>query len=102
MRRWVGQSSVSHIGRAVTSGYDRKDRASTSNLADRPEPVHIYGMTVKRTCTCGAIYELIESIGSSRDRSPFKCVLCEKELFAWEGENVSQFRLVWRPDGDRE
>ena len=76
--------------------------ASTSNLADRPEPVHIYGMTVKRTCTCGAIYELIESIGSSRDQSPFKCVLCEKELFAWEGENVSQFRLVWRPDGDRE
>ena len=57
---------------------------------------------VKVTCDCGAIYEVIETKGSIRDPSPFKCVLCEKELFAWEGANVGQFRLVARPEPDRE
>ena len=32
------------------------------------------------TCHCGAIYETIEAKGPTRDQSPFKCVLCEKEL----------------------
>jgi len=54
------------------------------------------------TCLCGAIYEVIETKGPSREPRPFKCVLCEKELFAWEGNNVGQLRLVWRPDEDRE
>ena len=57
---------------------------------------------VKVTCNCGAIYEVIETKGPSRDPKPFKCVLCEKELFAWEGTNVGQFRLVARPEPDRE
>jgi len=56
---------------------------------------------VKVTCACGAIYEMIETEGSSSEPKPFKCVLCEKELFAREGANVGQFRLVWRPDSDR-
>ena len=54
------------------------------------------------TCTCGAIYEVIKTKGPSRDAQPFKCCLCDRELFAWEGDNVGQFRLIWRPDGDRE
>jgi hypothetical protein len=57
---------------------------------------------VKVTCACGAIYEVIETKGPSRDPAPFECVLCQKELFAWEGDNVGQLRLIWRPDSDRE
>ena len=53
---------------------------------------------VKVTCACGAIYEMIETEGSSREPKPSKCVLCEKELLAWEGANGGQFRLVWRPE----
>ena len=53
---------------------------------------------VKVTCACGAIYEVIEP----RDPTPFNCVLCRKELFAWDGDNVGQLRLIWRPDPDRE
>src|SRR5450759_3908334 len=50
------------------------------------ERAHICRMTnVKVTCNCGAIYEVIETKGPSRDPKPFKCVLCEKELFAWRG-----------------
>jgi hypothetical protein len=72
-------------------------------LADHAERAHICGMTnVKVTCNCGAVYEVIETKGPSRDPKPFKCVLCEKELFAWEGANVGQFRLVARPESDRE
>jgi hypothetical protein len=51
---------------------------------------------VKVTCACGAIYEVIETKGPSRDPAPFTCVLCQKELFAWEGNNVGQLRLGWR------
>jgi hypothetical protein len=57
---------------------------------------------VKVTCKCGAVYEVIETKGPSRDPHPFKCVLCEEELIAWEGTNVGQFHLVARPEADRE
>jgi len=57
---------------------------------------------VKVTCACGAIYEVIETKGPSRDPTPFKCVLCQKELFALDRDNVGQLRLIWRPDPDRE
>jgi len=53
------------------------------------------------TCICGAIYEVIETKDPSRDQRPVKCVLCDRELFAWKG-NGGQLRLVWRPDEDRE
>jgi hypothetical protein len=46
--------------------------------------------TLRVTCDCGAIYEVIETKGPSR------------EMFAWEGDNVGQLRLIWRPDEDRE
>jgi hypothetical protein len=52
------------------------------------------------TCICGAIYEVIETKGPSRTR-PAKCVLCDREMFAWKGDN-GQLRLIWRPDEDRE
>ena len=56
---------------------------------------------VKVNCACGAIYEVIETKGSG-DRTPFKCVLCQKELLARDGDNVGPLRLIWRPDPDRE
>jgi hypothetical protein len=57
---------------------------------------------IRVTCNCGAVYEVIETKCPSRDPKPFICVLCEKELFAWEGANIAQFRLVSRPEADRE
>ena len=56
----------------------------------------------KVTCSCGAIYEVIETKGPPRDAQPFKCVLCGRELRARERADVGRLRLVWRPDGDRE
>jgi hypothetical protein len=53
------------------------------------------------TCICGAIYEVIETKGPSRETRPAKCVLCDREMFAWKGDN-GQLRLIWRPDEDRE
>ena len=46
---------------------------------------------VKVTCDCGAIYEMIETEGSSRESKPFKCVLCEKELFLGGGLMLVSF-----------
>lgn len=57
---------------------------------------------VKITCACGAIYEVIEIKSPSRDPTPFKCVLCQNELCAWDGNIVGQLHLIWRPDPDRE
>jgi len=54
------------------------------------------------TCTCGAIYEVIETKGRPRDRRPPKCVLCDREVFSPDREYVGQLHLVWRPDEDRE
>jgi hypothetical protein len=51
------------------------------------------------TCHCGAIYETIEAKGPTKDQSPFKCVLSEKELST--RTNV-QFRLRQQPEQDRE
>ncbi len=56
---------------------------------------------VEITCACGAIYEVIKTKSLSRVPTPFKCVLCEKELFASDGSKVGQLRLIWRPDPDR-
>jgi hypothetical protein len=51
------------------------------------------------TCHCGAIYGTVETEGPTKDQSPFKCVLCEKELST--RTNV-QFRLRQQPEQDRE
>lgn len=51
------------------------------------------------TCHCGAIYETIETTGPIKDQSPFKCVLCEKELST---RTSVQFRLRQQPEQDRE
>jgi hypothetical protein len=53
-------------------------------------------------CRCGAIYEVIKTEGPARDERVFKCLLCDRELFSWSGSNVSQFRLISRPEQDRE
>lgn len=57
---------------------------------------------LRATCICGAIYEVIESKDPSKEPQPFKCVLCDRKLFAREGYQVGQLRLIWRPDEDRE
>jgi hypothetical protein len=55
------------------------------------------------TCTCGAVFEVIETKGPSRDQdAAVKCSVCEKELFYWSGSDVGQLRLVSRPESDRE
>jgi hypothetical protein len=54
------------------------------------------------TCTCGAIYEVIESKGSSKDQRPSKWFLCDREVFPPDRETVCQLHLVWRPNEDRE
>ena len=51
---------------------------------------------VKVTCVRSTIYEVIETKGPSRE------ALCDRELFAWDGDNVGRLHLVWRPDEDRE
>ena len=42
------------------------------------------------TCTCGAIYEMIESKGFSKDPRPSKRVLCDREVFPPDRETVGQ------------
>jgi hypothetical protein len=55
------------------------------------------------TCTCGAVFEVIETKGPSRaNDTAVKCVVCEKEMFDWSGSDVGQLRLVKRPESDRE
>ena len=55
------------------------------------------------TCKCGAVFEVIETTGPSRDRDDLvTCGVCKKELFSWSGSNVGQLRLVSRPESDRE
>ena len=55
------------------------------------------------TCTCGAVFEVIETKGPSRNRDGMvKCSVCEKEMFDWSGSDVGQLRLVSRPEPDRE
>jgi len=66
------------------------------------ERADIYAMADARViCVCGAIYEVFKTKGPSRDARPFKCVLCDRELFPPD-RAVGQVRLVWRPDEDRE
>jgi hypothetical protein len=67
------------------------------------ERAHIYAMANARViCVCGAIYQVFKTKGASRDARPFKCVLCDSELFARDEDNIGQFHLIWRPDEDRE
>ena len=70
-------------------------------MASDPKRTH-NGAMAELSCKCGAVYEVIETKGPARDERAFKCVLCDRELFSWSGSNVSQFRLIRRPEADRE
>ena len=60
-------------------------------------------MATQVNCTCGAVFEVLETKGPSRDRdSAVRCVVCEKELFHWSGSDVGQLRLIRRPEADRD
>ena len=60
-------------------------------------------MATHVTCTCGAVFEVLETKGPSRDLDDtVRCVVCEKELFHWSGSDVGQLRLIKRPVADRE
>ena len=54
------------------------------------------------SCKCGAIYEIIKTQGPSEDDGAFICLVCLKELFTWTGSNVAQFRLISRPEPERD
>ena len=65
-------------------------------------PAHNRSMT-HVTCTCGAVFEVIETKGPSRDDDvSVRCTVCGKDLFCWSGSDVGQLRLVSRPQQDRE
>jgi len=78
------------------------DSSGLTWLAVHAERAHIYAMAgAEVMCVCGAIYEVIKTEGPSRETRPYKCVLCDRELFVRD-EDMGQFHLVWRPDEDRE
>ena len=52
------------------------------------------------TCTCGAVFEVLETKGELRGDDAVKCVVCDKELFYWSGTDVGQLRLIKRPEPD--
>jgi hypothetical protein len=54
----------------------------------------------KVMCECGAIYEPIKAKHLSAERIPFKCILCNRQLP--QAANNPNYRLIWRPDDDRE
>src|SRR6476620_11772159 len=80
----------------------RPDSHSDMLMAQPNGSVFAPMANLRVTCNCGAIYEVIETKGPSRESRPAKCVLCDREMFAWEGDNVGQLHLIGRPDEDRE
>jgi hypothetical protein len=71
-------------------------------LAIRDAPDHNRRMT-NVACTCGAVFEVIETKGPSRETdSAVRCVVCKKELFHWSGSDVGQLRLIKTPEADRD
>lgn len=56
----------------------------------------------KIMCECGAIYAPIKAKNQPQEKSPFRCILCNRELaHAAEADN-REYRLIWRPEDDRE
>ena len=56
----------------------------------------------KVMCECGAIYEPIKGTNQPREKIRFKCILCNRELPQTAGSDSPNYRLIWRPDGDKE
>ena len=42
---------------------------------------------------CGAIYEVTEIKDPSRDQRPFRPVLWDRELFAWDEDKIGHLHL---------
>jgi hypothetical protein len=45
-------------------------------------------------CTCGAIYEVIESKDPPKDQRPSKCVMCDREVFP---PDTNIWKRFWAP-----
>ena len=59
-------------------------------LAVHAERAHIYAMAgAKVTRVFGAIYEVIKTEGPSEETRPYKCVLCDRELFVGDEDIVA-------------
>jgi hypothetical protein len=56
----------------------------------------------KVMCECGAIYEPVKGKSQFRRNSPFRCILCNRELPHAVSSGLSKYRLIWRPDDDRD
>jgi hypothetical protein len=50
-------------------------------LAVHAERAHPMVANFRVNCVCGAIYDVIEASGYSKDHRSSKCVLCDRELF---------------------
>ena len=56
----------------------------------------------KVMCECGAFYVPVKAKNRPGKTGPFKCILCNRELPQTAGSDSPNYRLIWRPDGDKE
>jgi len=49
-------------------------------------------------CECGAVYHREEERYQSPGRGKHECIVCQRELEAWDGYVVPSYRLVKLPD----
>jgi hypothetical protein len=56
----------------------------------------------KVMCECGAFYAPVKAKNQLGRTIPFKCILCNRELPQTAGLHIPNYRLIWRPDGDKE
>jgi hypothetical protein len=56
----------------------------------------------KVMCECGAFYVPVKAKNQPGRTIPFKCILCNRELPQTAGSHIPNYRLIWRPDDDKE
>jgi predicted SprT family Zn-dependent metalloprotease len=77
-------------------------------LQSNPRPTPPWRLDVvassmnKVMCECGAIYGSTKAKNKPRGLTPFRCVLCNRELAQTAGAANREYRLIWRPDDDKE
>jgi transposase-like protein len=56
----------------------------------------------KVMCECGAIYDPVKEKNRPQEKMRFRCILCNRALAQTVDSSFSKYRLVWRPDFDRD
>lgn len=51
----------------------------------------------KKTCECGAVYEVDYDKVPFRDQDSYDCDVCGKELDRWSSSRIPKFRLITKP-----